>query len=270
LAPVLQQSSNRKSSSAGQQRARSSSSSSCTVVARASDAAAAATAATTTTNTSAAQSFEIGTAGARGSLKFDLAPIPGRRDGYAVVCVEVAPGSEAAEAGIRVGMRLTAISDPIRRDGVWPVQERPSLKNIRELLRMRCADTITLEFAPWDGPVPLPRPAADGTFAVASAGSTMSSSSDGEGSAMSSGDEAAGAVSPLMSAGSSGGESIGDRLARRYADAAAAGGTKTALQARQQRRREAMAQSEARDDRKFLAGLALAFIAPPLVILAVR
>jgi hypothetical protein len=140
---------------------------------------------------------------------------------------------------------------------------------------MRSADTITLEFEPWDGPLPggavLPGGAlrtsssAGGSAPGSAPGSTLSSldsitaSVDG-----SSGGSASG------SAGSAGsGESIGDRLARQYQEAAAAGRSPTAVEARQQRRKAAMEVSAARDDRPFLLGLFLTFALPPLVILGI-
>jgi hypothetical protein len=117
---------------------------------------------------------ELATAGARSSLRFDVAPMG---SGQAIICVDVAPGSEALEVrscspwqraftplpvavqgltalltvacgarlcsrcstwsaprtppltsspqeGVRPGMRLTAISDPIRRNEVWKLQDR--------------------------------------------------------------------------------------------------------------------------------------------------
>ncbi|GBG00131.1 hypothetical protein Rsub_12742 [Raphidocelis subcapitata] len=176
--------------------------------------------------------------------------------GQAIICVEVASGSEADEAGVRRGMRLTAISDPIRRNEVWRLQDRPSLKNIRELFKMRSADTIDLEFTEWNGPVP--GAAQGGAMSMASA----ASSTDGSAapSAVSSLDGDAGALP---------GESIGDRLQRQYAAAAVAGRSQTAVEKRQQRRREAMAISDARDDRPLLLGLFAMFALPPLVILGV-
>jgi hypothetical protein len=199
-------------------------------------------------------------------------------------------------------MRLTAISDPIRRDEVWKLQDRwvpgdderpsgaavgrdrlltrqrlcnvgqadadcpalqhapnprrPSLKNIRELFKMRSADTITVEFSPWDGPVPTA--AQGGSLSMASV--TSSTDSSAPSSALSSLDGDGGALP---------GESIGDRLQRQYAAAAASGRTPTAVEKRQARRREAMAISDARDDRPLLLGLFATFALPPLLILGV-
>lgn len=211
-------------------------------------------------------------------------------------------------------MRLTAISDPIRRSEVWKLQDRcgpppplpqggrgaterlgagqrdwdhmcsgapsrapgarqlpqpthpapralfpfplrrPSLKNIRELLKMRSADTIELEFEPWDGP--LPSAGFDGSLVSSGAGSSAPSA--GPASVLSS-----------MDGSASSGESLGERLARQYAEAAAAGRTPTAVEARQARRRERMELDDARDDRGFLLGVFALFVIPPLVILLI-
>ncbi|KAI8467794.1 MAG: hypothetical protein J3K34DRAFT_429268 [Monoraphidium minutum] len=192
---------------------------------------------------------ELDTAEARRSLRFDVAPMG---FGQAIVTVDVAAGSEAEEAGVRAGLRLTAISDPIRRNEVWKLQDRPSLKNIRELLRMRSADTITLEFVPWDGP--MPGPARGDSMPTSSAASSTASS----------------VPSPLASIdGGLPGESIGDRLARQYRDTAAAGRSPTAVEQRMAKRRERMELDAERDDRPFLAGIAALFVLPPLIILLV-
>lgn len=258
----------------------------------------------TTSSAYAPCRVELDTVGARGSIKFDVAPMG---FGQAIVTVAVSGGSEAEEvrgtaqraaellccakllgcgklctgigssrvapncagrttlphsseqrtcrvacpqAGVRRGMRLTAISDPIRRNEVWKLQDRPSLKNIRELLRMRSADTITLEFVPWDGPLP---GGVDGdSIPTSSAGSAMGS-----------------ALSSVDGSSLSSGESIGDRLARQYREAAATGRSPTAVQQRQQRRRERMELDARRDDRPFLLGVLALFVLPPLVILVV-
>lgn len=206
-------------------------------------------------------SVEIDTADARRSIRLDVAPMG---YGQAIVVVEVAGGSEAEEVGVRPGLRLTAISDPIRRNEVWKLQDRPSLKNIRELLKMRSADTIQLEFEPWDGVMPAPGVERGNRISVtSSSGNSASASTSASvaGSALSSVDGAGGAAAAD--------ESIGERLAREYAAASASGRTVTAVQQRQQRRQERMELDAARDDRPFLLGVFALFVLPPLVILLV-
>jgi hypothetical protein len=145
-----------------------------------------------------------------------------------------------------------------------PPPPRPSLKNIRELLRMRSSDTITLEFEAWDGPVP------GGAVLNGNSLRTASSSLAGStpGSTLSSLDSITGSMQEGGGSDSSG-ESIGDRLERQYREAAATGRAPTAVEARQQRRKAAMELSAQRDDRPFLLGLFLTFALPPLVILAI-
>jgi len=180
--------------------------------------------------------------------------------GQAIIVVAVAAGSEADELGVRPGLRLTAISDPIRRSEVWRLQDRPSLKNIRELIKMRSADTITLEFEQWEGPVPGPM---RGDLYSATRSSSSSAGSSVPGSA-------AGSVTSSMDGSSSSStESIGDRLQRQYQASQAAGRSPTAVEQRQQRRQEYMDQSDQRDDRPLLLGLFAAFLLPPLIILLV-
>ncbi len=45
---------------------------------------------------------------------------------------------------MRVGQRLVGISDPVRQDEVWQLQDRPSLRYVRDVLRMRAPASITL------------------------------------------------------------------------------------------------------------------------------
>lgn len=63
--------------------------------------------------------------------------------GTAVVIQSVQPGP-LSEAGLVVGQRLVGISDPIQADQVWPLRENASLRYVRDAIRMRRADTVTL------------------------------------------------------------------------------------------------------------------------------
>lgn len=92
----------------------------------------------------AACRVELGTAGAQASLGLAATAV-GR--GKAIMISRVAPGSEAEQAGVRPGQRLLAVSDPVRRDEVWPLGDRSSLRYVRDALRMRRCDTVTLELA---------------------------------------------------------------------------------------------------------------------------
>ena len=57
--------------------------------------------------------------------------------GTAIVVSAVDPGSQAAAAGVRVGQQLLEVSDPIRYADTWQLNERASLRYVRECIRMR-------------------------------------------------------------------------------------------------------------------------------------
>ena len=65
-------------------------------------------------------SVEIPTAEARSCIRFNVVPTGPAEQ--AIVVEAVADGSSAAQAGIQRGMKLTAISDPVRRSEVWELQ----------------------------------------------------------------------------------------------------------------------------------------------------
>jgi S1-C subfamily serine protease len=67
-------------------------------------------------------SVEIPTAEARSCIRFKVVPTGPAEQ--AIVVEAVADGSSAAQAGIERGMKLTAISDPVRRSEVWELQVR--------------------------------------------------------------------------------------------------------------------------------------------------
>lgn len=68
----------------------------------------------------AACSVEIPTRDARSSIRFTV--VPTGPASQAIVVEAVADSSSAAEAGIQRGMKLAAISDPVRRNEVWELQ----------------------------------------------------------------------------------------------------------------------------------------------------
>ncbi len=45
---------------------------------------------------------------------------------------------------MRPGQRLLSISDPMSANGMWDLNDRPSIRFVRDALAMRSADTITL------------------------------------------------------------------------------------------------------------------------------
>lgn len=68
-------------------------------------------------------SVQVPTADARRCIRFAVVPMGPAQQ--AIVVEAVAEGSQAfSEAGIQRGLRLTGISDPVRRDEVWKLQVR--------------------------------------------------------------------------------------------------------------------------------------------------
>mmetsp|Transcript_1790 Transcript_1790/g.5212 ORF Transcript_1790/g.5212 Transcript_1790/m.5212 type:complete len:226 (+) Transcript_1790:764-1441(+) len=68
--------------------------------------------------------------------------------GRAIIVTSVAPGSEAEEMGIEPGSKLVAISDPVRSGDLWELNERASLRFVRDSLQMRINGRITLVTVP--------------------------------------------------------------------------------------------------------------------------
>lgn len=67
-------------------------------------------------------SVEVPTADARMCVRFTVVPTGPAQQ--AIVVESVAEGSSVAQTGVQRGMRLTAISDPVRRNEVWQLQVR--------------------------------------------------------------------------------------------------------------------------------------------------
>lgn len=70
-------------------------------------------------------SVEIPTTDARTSIRFMVVPTGPAQQ--AIVVEAVADGSSAAQAGVQRGMKLTGISDPVRRNEVWQLQVRTAV-----------------------------------------------------------------------------------------------------------------------------------------------
>lgn len=50
------------------------------------------------------------------------------------------------------GLKLTGISDPVRDSEVWQLQDRPSLRFVRDAMRYRVNTNIQFEFITFDMP----------------------------------------------------------------------------------------------------------------------
>lgn len=205
--------------------------------------------------------LELPTAEAQATLRF-AAVRAGR--GKAIIVDAVAADGAAAAAGVRPGQQLLSLSDPIRAGETWPLNERVSLRYVRDAIRMRRAPYIALELSA--EPLPLwDQPPQDG----AALGDPSASSSDAESELLVAlaADASASASSMNSMDGGSGSEgTIGERLERRQKQAA---GGMTDLERRQRRRKEYFEQSSGRNDAPFFAAVAAAFLLPAVVILGV-
>mmetsp|Transcript_40113 Transcript_40113/g.103823 ORF Transcript_40113/g.103823 Transcript_40113/m.103823 type:complete len:285 (-) Transcript_40113:213-1067(-) len=180
---------------------------------------------------------EIPTSDVRQSIRVGGIAV-GRGRGVAITVV--APESEAYQAGLREGCRLVAISDPARAGEMWVLNERVSLRFVRDSLRMRIAPTITLVVEPpseeWAAA------AAEQAKARREAAAASEQSEEG----------AAGTVAEELEA-----------AARRQAR------DKSAVERRIQARKDYLGEVSERDDSKFFALIAAAFFLPAIVILLV-
>lgn len=63
--------------------------------------------------------------------------------GQAVIIVGIVPGSAAEAAGLRPGHKVLAVSDPNRNE-MWQLRDRPSLRFVRDAIRMKQGPTVEL------------------------------------------------------------------------------------------------------------------------------
>lgn len=218
----------------------------------------------TQTSTSEAQAetlkIELDTSEAQSSLRF-CAVRAGT--GKAIVVEAVAIESAAEAAGIRPGQQLLALSDPIRAEDVWTLNERASLRYVRDAIRMRRTAFIKLEI----------------TAAVLSEWQDLESATSASDTSDNEGEQemdllTAVAAEAAASMGSVSGSidispsttpgTIGERLARKQS---ASNKGMNDLEKRKARRKEYFEQTTDRNDAPFFAGLLAAFVLPPLAIL---
>ncbi|WIA14296.1 hypothetical protein OEZ85_002830 [Tetradesmus obliquus] len=214
-------------------------------------------------------SVDIPTVEARSCLRFQAVP---SGTGQAIVVSAVAEGSSPEEAGVRRGMKLVGISDPIREYEVWDLQDRPSLRYVRDVLRMRSSNSITLRFLEV-AELLQALEAADGTISLTTTNNNSSSSNDGSSTPISGSTPLSSidSISSLASISDSDGSTIAERLQQQYEQAQQGSSSKplTGVEQREQRRKSYMEQVGQRNDSGFLAVLAASFLLPALVILAV-
>lgn len=52
------------------------------------------------------------------------------------------------QAGVAVGMRISAVSDPMRPGVMWELKDRPSLRFVLDTLRMQRSNPVDINFEP--------------------------------------------------------------------------------------------------------------------------
>mmetsp|Transcript_33110 Transcript_33110/g.98475 ORF Transcript_33110/g.98475 Transcript_33110/m.98475 type:complete len:348 (-) Transcript_33110:757-1800(-) len=105
---------------------------------------AASTATTTTVERAESVTLTLDANPLRSSLLLQLLP-EGR--GQAVVVVGVLEGSEADKVGIVPGQKVVSISDPVRPDEMWPLNDRPSLRFVKDTLAAMRSKRVKVEFS---------------------------------------------------------------------------------------------------------------------------
>ncbi|MEW5297429.1 MAG: hypothetical protein WDW36_000638 [Sanguina aurantia] len=218
------------------------------------------------------------------------------RTGQALVVCEVLEGSDAEQQGVRRGLRLVEISDTMRPDTMWPLQDRPSPRFIRDALKMRRSMPSSLVFAPFkdasdmmtqslesdsEGAVIMPLVAPSSRFNGSSSSSSSSRDRDSaESSPTSSGSRGDGIPVGSVSDGEGGllgvilppaapGMTIGDILAAQYEASEKADAELSAVQKRVQARASYMGVVGKRNDWGLGAILFCSFVLPAAVILAI-
>jgi hypothetical protein len=211
-------------------------------------------------------SVELSTEDVQNSIQFDTIPLNGGKT-RAIVVSSVLANSACAKAGIQPGMRLLQLSDPIQANQVWSLNDRASLRYVKDAVRMQRAGTICLTVQAL-GPT-VDRYWSDDT-AMEDQLREQAGERNEEGGSGGSTDVLAALIgevaeesneSDVESDGRMVG-TIGERLQRRAA-------TPTALQRRIARRKEYMSKVNERNDTPFFLGLLALFVLPSLVILSI-
>mmetsp|Transcript_28172 Transcript_28172/g.71821 ORF Transcript_28172/g.71821 Transcript_28172/m.71821 type:complete len:268 (-) Transcript_28172:332-1135(-) len=173
--------------------------------------------------------------------------------GQAIVVSKVEAGSEAAQAGIVRGQKLVGLSDPVRDTEVWDMGDRPSLRFVRDAMKLRRQGQIQLVLQDW---LNLSDPAyAPGTQPLGSDPTSMGVTATGS-MASSDGEDGSGMT-------------IGERMAAEYEAREAARQKVSEVNKRIQKRAAYMDEVSERNDAPFFALVGLAFLGPALIILAV-
>lgn len=186
--------------------------------------------------------------------------------GKAVVISRVAPHLEEGE-GLRVGQQLLEMSDPVRLGERWELNDRVSLRFVKDAIRMQRGASI--EFVLSAEPIPDAAEADWQAAAAAAQPAAAATSSFDEAAASGASFDEADFLGRIASEGAAPPGTIAERLAAQYAARQAEDGRLTALERRIKARQAYMEEADARDDAPFFAALAAAFLLPALVILGV-
>lgn len=190
---------------------------------------------------------------AQRSIKFALARA-GRET--AVIIDRLSGGSAAAEAGLRPGQRLLSISDPMSATGMWDLNDRPSIRFVRDTLAMRSSDTIDLVLS------------RDSMYAPGASMQSQMSVDEIDTGADAAASSKDGPEGEAKGAGAA--TSVSQQLAQQYQERQAeVAQQQSAFERRQRRRREYYEKESARDDGSFFAISAAVILLPAIAILAI-
>jgi len=90
--------------------------------------------------------LELNTAEARATVQLaEARPASGECH---VLVAAVAPASEAERLGLRAGYRVVGVSDPVRATVVWELSRNCAVRTVRDALRLRVAESVTLVVVP--------------------------------------------------------------------------------------------------------------------------
>eukprot|EP00200_Dunaliella_tertiolecta_P004650 CAMPEP_0202352770 /NCGR_PEP_ID=MMETSP1126-20121109/8820_1 /ASSEMBLY_ACC=CAM_ASM_000457 /TAXON_ID=3047 /ORGANISM="Dunaliella tertiolecta, Strain CCMP1320" /LENGTH=289 /DNA_ID=CAMNT_0048945029 /DNA_START=1195 /DNA_END=2064 /DNA_ORIENTATION=- len=201
--------------------------------------------------------------------------------GQAITVTDVEKGSIAEQAGLASGQAIVGISDALRDDQIWPITNRPTMRFLKQVLRMRMRGQVQLQ-TQWHEELQRQIDAAAGGGAAAPPAPPPPQQQQGAAaepskSAMSNLDTMLGGEAPASGASSSNdsGEApatVGEAMAKKYeTDQARKAETQGMSEVRQRKKRRAdyLGEVNKRNDAPLLLGLLLAFVGPAAIILAI-
>lgn len=185
------------------------------------------------------------------------------RQGVAIVVQSVK--DEAYALGIREGLQLLQVSDPIRSNEIWELNDRSSLKYIQDAIRMRRNEYITIQLSSEPHPLWSNGTTNDnGTCRIDGATEESDATSrDMDLLAAIVSEDEEGEIIPRERKIQS---TIGENLMKK---AQMKEEQLSALEKRLQRRKEYMSQASGRNDAPFFAFVFSLFFFPSLIILGV-